>query len=698
MYSIYCDGVCIHNDRALSNAYKVINPKLTMTDNAAGSLEMTIPTTNAGYSLIERLSSEIIVKRDDEEIWSGRVITEDGNYWNQRVLTCEGELAYLNDTHQEPSEYTEIDTGDFLEAVLEFHNSKVSGTKIFKMGAITVHETLSCTTNYETTLESINTNLIEKFGGHIVIRKENGIRYVDYLADYPNTNAQTIQFGKNLVDFTKNWDMTSYATVTIPRGARLEDSPIEGLEAYTTVESVNAGSIYVTDEDAIKERGWIEAVIDFEDISDPSELLEKAKAYITDTQFENLIIQVSAVDLHYLSNSVEPIKLLDQVQCVSSPHGLDKIFPVSELSIPLDHPENATYTLGSTLQTTLTASNKKTNSEIMEKIENLPSKETILKKAAENAAEIMNQATNGYITITKVKNDNQTVTESLFITDTKDYTKATKAWRWNINGLAYYKTSDASRYPINYNTTTPKIAITMDGAIVADFITTGTMKADRVRAGILESSDSNKNVVFDLDNGSLTVKSGEIKLGTPDSTGYCPFEVDNYGNLHAYRGKIGAFTLTDWAIYSNEMYLEDDGIYWYRDGDFIGKQGTNVWSQKESAIGLTFDLSPNGYTIWWAAKMYTSDDYYTVKLMYTKKKLTWTDEDDNVVIYPKDCLNICCNSKFHYWDVNELWLDPDNDCGVNNGLTLEDGEIVKIQLLDGSYFKCKIVNGFILGA
>lgn len=698
MYSIYSDGVCIHSAKALTKEHKLLNPKLTLTDNAAGSLDITVPPGNAGYDKIERISSELVVKRNDVELWSGRVITEKGDFWNQRILTCEGELAYLNDTHQEPASYTDIDVGDFLTEILDFHNSKVGEDKQFILGAITVHENITCTTNYETTLDCINENVINKLGGHISIRKENGVRYIDYFEDYMNTNTQTIQFGKNLVDFTKNWDMTSYATVIIPRGARLEDSPIEGLEAYLTVESVNAGSIYVTDENAIKERGWIEAVVDFEGVTDPAELLEKARTYISDTQFENLIIEVSAVDLHYLMKSEEPIKLLDQVRCVSVPHGLDKIFPVSQLAIPIDHPENATYTLGSTIKTSLTSSNKKTNSEIMQKIENLPSKETILKKAAENAAEIMNQATNGHITITKIKNDNQTVTESLFITDTEDYRKATKAWRWNINGLAYYKTTNPDNNPINYNTTPPKVAITMDGAIVADFITTGTMKADRVRAGVLESSDSNKNVVFDLDKGKLTIKSGEIKLGTADATGYCPFEVNNSGYLHAYRGKIGAFTLTDWAIYSNEMYLQEDGIHWYRDGEYIGKQGTNYWTQNNSAFGLTFDLDINGSTIWWAAKMYSTDDIYTVKLMYTKKKITWEDDDGNVDVYYKDRLNLCCDTDFHYWSPHRLWLDPNNDCGVNRGLTLEDGDVVKIQLTDGKYFTCRIINGFVMGA
>lgn len=785
MYSIYSDGVCIHSAKALTKEHKLLNPKLTLTDNAAGSLDITVPPGNAGYDKIERISSELVVKRNDVELWSGRVITEKGDFWNQRILTCEGELAYLNDTHQEPASYTDIDVGDFLTAILNFHNSKVGEDKQFILGAITVHENITCMTNYETTLECINENVINRLGGHISIRKENGVRYIDYFEDYMNTNTQTIQFGKNLVDFTKNWDMTSYATVIIPRGARLEDSPIDGLEAYLTVESVNAGSIYVTDENAIKERGWIEAVVDFENITDPAELLEKARTYISDTQFDNLIIEVSAVDLHYLTKSEEPIKLLDQVRCVSVPHGLDKIFPVLQLSIPIDHPENATYTLGSTIRTSLTSSNKKTNSEIMQKIENLPSNETILKKAAENAAEIMNQATNGHITITKIKNDNQTVTESLFITDTEDYRKATKAWRWNINGLAYYKTTNSVNNPINYDTTSPKVAITMDGAIVADFITVGTMSADRIRTGILESSEeyetwsstklysprtkvfhsgrywcamrlvysgvepgvtywqetttstgavpfdfynttysagtivsydnrywiakasvrhcypdrtywvqSNKNVVFDLNDGSLNISSGKIMLGDMDDTGMHKFQVDDDGYLHAYYGEIGAFTITDDSIYSNNMRLRSNGVYWYRDNVKIGKQGTNNFSGYDDYRGLVFDMEYEAQYISWAVKENSTDDYYAVKLIYAKERL-----NDGLDLRA-DRLHICCNSDFQDFVAYNCWIDPSSG-GANNGATYEDGYIYLPVIVSSSgtitsYIKCELKHGFII--
>lgn len=38
---------------------------------------------------------------------------------------------------------------------------------------------------------------------------------------------QIIRFGDNLLDFTKNWDLTDLATVLIPRGATIEQESTE---------------------------------------------------------------------------------------------------------------------------------------------------------------------------------------------------------------------------------------------------------------------------------------------------------------------------------------------------------------------------------------------------------------------------------------------------------------------------------------
>ena len=100
MYSIYADGVCIYNDVFSLDNMKVVNPKLTLEDSAAGSLEMTLPPTNAAYDTIVRMVTDISVKKNGEEVWAGRALSESRDFWNNRVLYCEGELAFFNDSVQ----------------------------------------------------------------------------------------------------------------------------------------------------------------------------------------------------------------------------------------------------------------------------------------------------------------------------------------------------------------------------------------------------------------------------------------------------------------------------------------------------------------------------------------------------------------------------------------------------------------------
>ena len=87
---------------------------------------------------------------------------------------------------------------------------------------------------------------------------------------------------------------------------------------------------------------------------------------------------------------------------------------------------------------------------------------SILETARVNATAQINSAMGGYV----VKTQNE-----LYIMDTNDTSTATKVWRWNVNGLGYSSTGINGTY---------KTAMTADGQIVADFITTGTMSADRI--------------------------------------------------------------------------------------------------------------------------------------------------------------------------------------------------------------------------
>ena len=71
------------------------------------------------------------------------------------------------------------------------------------------------------------------------------------------------------------------------------------------------------------------------------------------------------------------------------------------------------------------------------------------------------------------------------------------------------------------------LAMTMDGSIVADYITSGVLNADVIRAGTLRDYDG--NFILDFETGKLTMKRGSINIGDN-------FTVDEEGNLYARRG------------------------------------------------------------------------------------------------------------------------------------------------------------------
>jgi len=579
MYSIYADGVCIYSDVFALDSMKVINPKLTLEDNGAGSLTVTIPPQNVAYHSIVRMVTDISVQKDGEEIWAGRVLSESEDFYRNRVLYCEGELAFFNDTTQPPAEYSGLTVRGYLEKLIFVHNSKAAANRQFAVGAVTVVDENFPTyyTNYENTMSLINA-MVEEYGGHIRGRKGNGIRYVDYLKDYPDTCSQVIQFGSNMIDFTKQWDSSEFATVIVPLGNRLEDSPIEALDAYLTVESVNNGSMYIQSDEAVRVYGRIEKAVTWDDVSEPEVLLEKAKAYLSDIQFDNMELELSALDLHYLDVNTEAVKLLDEIRVISRPHGLDRLFPVTKLEIPLDSPEQTQFKMGDTVKTSLTSVNNQISASIMEKIETLPKAHSILKEAKDNATQIMNMATTGYITITK----DQYGSDTLYISNVRDYTKANKLWKWNMNGLGYSK--DGGK--------TYGLAITMDGSIVADYITTGVLNADVIRAGTLK--DYGGNFILDFETGKLTMKKGSINIGNGN------FTVDEEGNVYARRGTF-AGTLsgakgTFGGVVQAADYLDRYGNSMINGGrfksDYLDLYGLTVTNK---STGLTtFKVSTSG--------------------------------------------------------------------------------------------------------
>lgn len=464
MYKIYCDNELIFD---LSGDTTLVSPVLKLQDNNAGTIEFSILPEHFVYNKIRKMKSEIKVTSGEKTIFASRPIDETIDFKNCKKVMCEGALAYLNDSIQRPAEYHNLTIRSYLETLINYHNQQVSDPRLqFKIGMVTVHDdndSIYKYTNWETTLQVIKTDLVDKYGGHLRVRFEGDTKYLDYLKDYPRTNKQVIEFGTNLLDFTKNIDATQIVTAVIPLGARLEESSIKKLEERLTIKSVNNNLDYVASKSAVDTYGWIFKTVTWDNVHKPIILKNKGEEYLKSIQFENVILKVKAIDLHMVNVDIEQIELLDEVRVISKPNGLDKVFPVSELVIDMMNPQANTITLGQNGIQAMSGSAVSSNNEIMKKIDSIPPVDDAINEAVKNATEMINNALNGHVVKRK---------DELLIMDTADMKTAKKVWRWNLNGLAYSNNGYGGPY---------ETAMTMDGSIVANRITTGVLKGGFVK-------------------------------------------------------------------------------------------------------------------------------------------------------------------------------------------------------------------------
>ena len=499
MYRVLCDNEVMCDSRVEELA--LISPVVKLEENKAGSFVFTIPPTHPKYDAIQKRRSIIDVFQDEVMIFSGVCTEESKDFYNQKKVYCEGELAFFNDSVQRPARYQDITVRGLLEAYINNHNAQVEEAKRFKVGMVTVtdsNDSIYCYTNYNSTMTELKEDLVDDLGGFFRIQHVNGVRYLDYLTESQNTNSQVIQIGNNLMDFSSNIDSSDIATAIIPLGCRLENSSVEGLEARLTISDVNDGKDYVYNADAVNAYGWIYKTVEWDDVTVASRLKTKGEKYLSDIQFENMVIEAKAVDLHLTDKDIEQFKISDQIRVVSKPHGLDRYFRLTKMTINLNNPENTTITLGKDEKLSLSAKTNKVNEEIKKAIDSIVPPSSILKSAMENATQLIKNSMNGYITTIMDENGNP---KELLIMDTNSTETATKVWRWNINGLGYSSTGYNGTY---------ELAMTMDGSIVADRITTGTMFADRIKCGTLKLGG------YDHKNGVIEVYDSQAK----DTLGY----------------------------------------------------------------------------------------------------------------------------------------------------------------------------------
>lgn len=602
MYKIILDKNKIVQD-SIDNI--VISPVLTEKLNGVPTLKYTIPYSDKYYQDYQRRISKIEVKYDDVSKFKGRLLNDRLLFNGNKELTFEGELAFLNDIQYPPYEF-EGDYGDLFKDVLNYYNSKCDKDKRFNVGQITMTDSNNYITRSSETYSSCWNVISEKilsYGGYIKLRYVGDERYLDLLYESGVVTKQKIEFGENLLDLEEYIDSSEIATVVIPLGAKKNDTKElnDNIQRTYTAEridirSVNNGKLCIESK-LVKKLGRVERVVNWDDVTIPSNLLTKAKKKCDELILENQSITAKAIDLHYAGNDTPYFKIGDIIPILSKPHNIETTAILTERTTYLNDPTQDTFSLGTEKKTLTSSVNASSNAadDTAEKITGNFINEVIKKQT-----QLITNGKNGNVLYGY--NEKGKLSEICFM-DTDDFNTAMNILRLNQNGIGFSTNGYSGPY---------RSAWTIDGRFNADFITAGILRGIEIIGGSINVNDK-----FKVDSkGNLTAIDGNFNGTITGAT---------------IKGGIvdGATILSETTTTSLSI---SGGRIGFKYGDInVGYIGTNQMINTPTAKGLVFDLETDGSYMCWANRDGTT---YTAKLIYSAKAF----ED-----YTADRVNVGCD-------------------------------------------------------
>ena len=436
MYKIFADNTLIY-DSTLED-YKIGKGVVTLETNKSGSFIFSVYPDHFFYDKFIRLKTVITVYKADKIVFRGRILNDKSDYWNNKEITCEGELSFLQDSIIRPFTFTGTPEELFTRFIQD-HNSQVDDFKKFKIGTVTVTDPNNyiarSNTAYESAFSNLNSRLIDdSLGGYFYITHgEDGrdeIPTLNYLADFSKISTQTVEFGENLKDYTKTVKANDIATAIIPLGAEVDDGDSTTENPKLTIASVNDGKDYVYSEAGVALYGWIFKSVEWNDVTDANNLKTKAEAYVENVVNQNITIELKVIDLHLIDKTIESINVCDYVRIRSVPHNFDSILLCNKQVINLLQPDNDSLVLGYTYST-FTENSGKLNASIsriytiQSGFNSLNNKVVVLDTTVKNTVEITTKEINNvYVdmeTLANAVTDNareiETLKESATVVD-----------------------------------------------------------------------------------------------------------------------------------------------------------------------------------------------------------------------------------------------------------------------------------------
>ena len=402
----------------------------------------------------------------------------------------------------------------------------------------------------ECIMGDIDNSMVNLFGGEL---KRNNYT-INFLSRVGADNGVKLLFGKNITGINISIDITNLATRIMPQGfdgLLLPELYVDSslIESYPTpkVQKIEYSDVIYDPE--------VEGA--YSDIQDAyTELRRRANEEFTkgiDKPQINISIdwlELSKTNEYKNYTNLERVNLGDTITAYVLGMNYETRVITTEYNVLTDRIEK--YQIGTLTPTIATEFN------ILNKSIQDINPTSILQAAQTNATELITTAMGGYV----YKTENE-----LYIMDTDDPTTATKVWRWNLNGLGYSSTGVNGPYGL---------AMTMDGAIVADFITTGTLNTNVIQGYgslTLQVQDNTeaignrtgKSTTLTQDIDSISAQISDIAditaSATTDSAAIEDTEFQNIANSYPIRFEVHPINTNISYLYPNTNLFPSSTTY-----------------------------------------------------------------------------------------------------------------------------------------
>lgn len=217
-----------------AGALPVLAPRLTEELNEAGSLEFALTIGHEAYDRLIPKATYVTAYLDGEEIFYGRLLSpESSPLLGQIQYTCAGALSLLQDGEYPADGKNDDGTTkgwkttaeNFFRWCINNHNDEVGNDprRKFQVGIIdhpdSGTERTFQVSSYTDTLSVLRNNLLDYYGGFLRVRPDgNGGHYVDWVDQYGDVDAGTLELGENILSIANRINSDDLVTAIRPVG------------------------------------------------------------------------------------------------------------------------------------------------------------------------------------------------------------------------------------------------------------------------------------------------------------------------------------------------------------------------------------------------------------------------------------------------------------------------------------------------